>query len=361
MGLFPLSSKKEIVSRWGDFGLKDKFKDVLGNEAKLAEDKIECLKNSREKTSIWKLVITHGIEFIPIVLKIYRPPLKENHTLEINMYRKAYTVLHECMPQMYWIEPNVNNGEIWMFIEYLEPLRGQIQLTPKHLDQIIPTVAKFHALTFEDRFLSHAEVFESWLPHYDSKKMVSERTQHIEKTMVYLDQAMKDSRLKEMVAPRYKILQNILQKGPIFFPEIMEDGQCLIHGDLHIHNICCKNVSDDQDWPIHLIDWESVKYAPVWYDLVVLVELLIDFRKDWHKKADDIRSHCLHLYSKEMKKHGITFSEDPLNLLKMTYLQRTLEKRLLNHLRRVLNGEKSALLDRYLEKTVLWGKELGLL
>ena len=43
--------------------------------------------------------------------------------------------------------------------------------------------------------------------------MVSERTQHIEKTMVYLDQAMKDSRLKEMVAPRYKILQNILQKG----------------------------------------------------------------------------------------------------------------------------------------------------
>ena len=92
--------------------------------------------------------------------------------------------------------------------------------------------------------------------------------------------------------------------------------------------------------PIQLIDWESVKYAPVWYDLVVLVELLIDFRKDWHKKADDIRSHCLHLYSKEMKKHGITFSEDPLNLLKMTYLQRTLEKRLLNHLRRVLNGEK---------------------
>jgi aminoglycoside phosphotransferase (APT) family kinase protein len=141
---------------------------------------------------------------------------------------------------------------------------------------------------------------------------------------------------------------------------MMESGQSLIHGDLHFHNISCQNASENQDWKIRLVDWESAKYAPGWFDLVVLVEILIDFRKDWQNDADDIRKHCTHLYTEEMKKHGITFQTDALQLLKMTYLQRTLEKRLLNHLRRVLRGEKSILLERYLEKTTAWGKELGL-
>ena len=172
--------------------------------------------------------------------------------------------------------------------------------------------------------------------------------------------AMKDRNLKGLVEPNYKALQRILQKGPLFFPEIQESGQSLIHGDLHLHNISCLNASENEDWEIRLVDWESAKYAPGWFDLVVLVEILIDFRKDWHKDAEDIRKHCVSLYSEEMKKHGITFQTDPLQLLKMTYLQRTLEKRLLNHLRRVLRGEKSILLERYLEKTILWGKEFGL-
>lgn len=94
------------------------------------------------------------------------------------------------MPQIYWMEPIINTGEVWLFTEYLEPLRGQIKLTPKHLDQIIPTVAKFHALKFEDRFLRYADVFDSWLPHYDSKLIVLERTQHIEKTDRYLEKTV---------------------------------------------------------------------------------------------------------------------------------------------------------------------------
>ena len=95
--------------------------------------------------------------------------------------------------------------------------------------------------------------------------------------------------------------------------------------------------------------------------LVILVEILIDFRKDWQKNEEDIRNHCVHLYREEMKKYGIYFKENPLKLLKMTYLQRTLEKKLAKHLERVLRGEKSALLKRYLEKIVIWGKELGLI
>ena len=148
--------------------------------------------------------------------------------------------------------------------------------------------------------------------HYDSKSMALERSKHIEKTKEYLDLAMKDPSLRGLVEPSYPVIQQILQKGPIFFPEIMESGQSLIHGDLHVHNISCQNARENQDWKIQFVDWESAKYAPGWFDLVVLVEILIDFRKDWHKDAEDIRKHCVHLYSEEMKKHGITFQTDPL-------------------------------------------------
>lgn len=357
---FPLSSKDEIIRQWRHFSWNDELKKVLGKNVELVETQVECLKNSREKTSIWKLVVTDGMESIPIVLKIYKPPLKENHTVEMNMYQKANKALFEFMPQVYWIEPNVNAVEIWMFIEYVKPLRGQIKLAPKHFDNIIPTLAKFHATTFDNRIMQHGDIFDAWLPYYDSRSMALERSSHIEKTKEYLDLAMKDPSLRGLVEPSYKVIQHILQKGPIFFPEMLESGQSLIHGDLHFHNISCQNASENQDWRIRFVDWESAKYAPGWFDLVVLVEILIDFRKDWQKDAEDIRKHCTHLYTQEMKKHGITFQTDTLQLLKMTYLQRTLEKRLLNHLRRVLRGEKSILLERYLEKTMTWGIELGL-
>lgn len=355
-----LSSTDEIIRQWRHFGWHEKFRDVLGPNSKLVEKQIVCLKNSREKTTIWQLMITDGIEVLPVVLKIYKPPLKENHMVEMNMYQKASLTLHEFMPQIYWIERNVNGGEVWLFMEFVRPLRGQIKLTPNHFDAIIPTVAKFHAATFESQLEQHSNISDSWLPHYDSQSMALERSKHIEKTKKYLDLAMKDPGLRGVVEPSYTAIQQILQKGPVFFPEIMASGQSLVHGDLHVHNISCQNATTNQDWKIQFVDWESAKYAPVWFDLVVLVEILLDFRKDWHKDAEEIRNHCAHLYSEEMKKYGITFQTDPLELLKMTYLQRTLEKRLLNHLRRVVRGEKSLLLERYLEKTMVWGKELGL-
>ena len=355
-----MSSTNEIVKKWKHYGWKNKFEDILGKHVELMETNIKCLKDSREKTSIWKLMITNQTKTIPLVLKIYKPPLSENHMVEINMYQKGINVLQEFMPKVYWIERNVNKGEIWMFIEYVEPLRGQIKLEPKHFDSIIPTVAKFHSQTFEKRLMEHSDNFNSWLPSYNLSSMGLERQKHIEKTKEYLDLAMQDSNLKELVSPSYYIVQQILKKGPLFFPEIIENGQSVIHGDLHIHNISCHQISDNNDWQIRLVDWESAKFAPVWFDLVVLVEILIDFRTDWHQDADEIRKHCVNLYVEEMKKYGITFQTDPHQLLKMAYLQRTLEKRLLNHLRRVLRGEKSVLLSRYLEKINVWGKELGL-
>jgi thiamine kinase-like enzyme len=356
-----LNSIEEILSRWKQFDWEKKLKNVLGKKVKLVEERIECLKNSREKTSIWKLVLTDGTEFIPIVLKIYKLPLKENHRLEINMYQKAYNIYHEIMPQLYWLEPNVNGNETWMFTECLKPLRGQIKLAPNHLERIIPTVAKFHAKTFDNQFLQHADLFDASLPHFDSEEKVKERTKGIKKAKENLKLAMKHPNLRELVGPKYKIIKKILKKGPVFFPEITESGQCLIHGDLHVHNICCENANDDEEkWKVSLIDWESAKHYPCWYDLVVLVELLIDFRGDWQQREEEIRSQCVQVYCQEMLKYGITFTEDPLNLLKKAYLQRTLEKKLSSHLQKVLDGGKSTLLKRYLEKIEVWGKELGL-
>ena len=355
-----MSNQKEIIKQWKKFGWQKKTKEIFGKKMKLVETQIECLKNSREKTSIWKLYISDQVESIPIVLKIYKTPLNENHIVELNMYEKGSQILKEFMPRVYWLERNVNNEEIWMFIEYIEPLRGQIKLKPEHYNFIIPTVAKFHAQTFEHRFSQHTDIFEPWLPNYHLDSMAMERKMHIEKTLEYLDLAMKDSKLNELIAPCYDILQQIYKKGPNFFPQVFENGNSLIHGDMHIHNISCHNAMQDQNWQIKLIDWESAKYSPVWFDLVVLIEILIDFRGDWHKDAEEIRKHCMKLYQDEMKKYGITFHIDPLQLLKMAYLQRTLEKRLLNHIRRVLRGEKSILLPRYLEKIIVWGKELDL-
>ncbi|MEH7083276.1 phosphotransferase [Neobacillus drentensis] len=356
-----MNSLEDIISSWKKFDWEEKLSNVLNKKVKLLEERIECLKNTREKTSIWKLILSDGQDFLPVVLKIYKLPLKENHRLEINMYQKAYHIYHEFMPKLYWLEPKVNGNETWMFTECMQPLRGQIKLTPSHLERIIPTVAKFHALTYDERFLQYADLFDSTLPHFDSKEKVKERTKGIKKAKENLDLAMIDPNLKELVAPRYKIIKKILKKGPVFFPEMEESGQCLVHGDLHVHNICCENANDEKgDWKVSLIDWESAKHYPCWYDLVVLVELLIDFRSDWQQSEDEIRNQCVKVYSQEMLKYGITFNEEPLNLLKKAYLQRTLEKKLSSHLEKVLNGGKSTLLKRYLEKIEVWGKELGL-
>ena len=349
-----------LRKQWKRYNFDRKIGKALGKNVKLLDSEIVCLKNSREKSSIWKVMLYEKIEPIPVVLKTYKRPLKENHVVEINMYKKANAALKAFMPKVYLIEENMGSDEVWLFMEFVQPLRGQIKLTPKHYDHIIPVLAEFHATTYGNRIHDHVDTYDSWLPTYNSKDMALEREKHVNKTKKYLDLAIEDARLRKVIEPSYEALYRILQKGPLFFPEVMESGQSLIHGDLHIHNISCHNANDDTDWAIRFVDWESAKYAPGWYDMVVLVEILLDFRRDWRKDAEQIRQHCVNLYTEEMKRQGIVFQTEPMQLFKMAYLQRTLEKRLLNHIRRVLRGEESVLLERYIEKTLLWGKELGL-
>ncbi len=74
-----------------------------------------------------------------------------------------------------------------------------------------------------------------------------------------------------------------------------------------MQNICTHDASGHEPWDIQFIDWESAKYAPVWFDMTVLVEILLGFRKDWSRHAEDIRTYCVKVYTKEMKSGAFIF------------------------------------------------------
>ncbi|MEI4828673.1 phosphotransferase [Bacillus sp. FJAT-53711] len=351
-----LYEAKTLSGFFGKLRIAEKLSYSMNERVVIDSDKIECLKSTR-RSSIYKLLLRTKADYYPIILKIYNSGDYKNE-IEINIYDRAYPILKEFLPEIYLIEQNGN--ETWIFMEFVRQVRGQITFSPKHFDYIIPTVAKLHAHTFEDKVKKHKDVWESWLPIYESSRMRSDRAKYIRKTIDFLDDAMKDDRLRVVIKPHYKSLIKLCNKGPDFFPELFENGSSITHGDLHMQNICSNNVTLNAPWNIQFIDWESTKYAPVWFDMVVLVEILMGFRKDWQSRAEEIRTHCVEFYAKEMKKNGITFKNAPIDLYKMAYLQRTLEKGLHTQLRRIFDNRGGELLPYHLEKISTWGKELGL-
>ncbi|ENQ3106346.1 phosphotransferase [Bacillus cereus] len=336
--------------------ITEKLSYSMNKRVAIDYGKIECLKSTR-RSSIYKLFITSGANNVPIVLKVYNSTDYKNE-VEINIYDTAYPVLKEFLPEIYHIEKN--GDETWIFMEFVRQIRGQITFLPKHFDYIIPAVAKLHARTFEDNSKKHKDVWKSWLPIYESSRMRNDRTKQIEKTIDFLNDGMKDDRISGIIKPYYKSLIKLCNKGPDFFPELFQNGSSITHGDLHLQNICSNNVTLHAPWNIQFIDWESTKYAPVWFDMVVLVEILMGFRKDWQNRAEEIRTHCVEVYAKEMQKNGINFKTKPIDLYKMAYLQRTLEKGLHTQLRRIFDNRGGELLPYHLEKISTWGSELGL-
>ncbi|MEI4801956.1 phosphotransferase [Bacillus sp. FJAT-51639] len=347
---------KTLSRHFEKLKIAEKLSYSMDKRVAIDPDKIECLKSTR-RSSIYKIFIQSKAEYYPIVLKIYNSADYKNE-IEINMYDRAYPILKEFLPEIYHIEQTGN--ETWIFMEFVRQIRGQITFSPKHFDYIIPAVAKLHAHTFEDNIKKHKDVWKYWLPIYESSRMRSDRTRNIEKTIDFLDDGMKDDQLRGIIKPYYKSLVKLYNRGPDFFPELFKNGSSITHGDLHLQNICSNNVTLHAPWNIQFIDWESTKYAPVWFDMVVLVEILLGFRKDWQNNAEEIRTHCVEVYAKEMQKNGINFKTKPIDLYKMAYLQRTLEKGLHTQLRRIFDNRGGELLPYHLEKISTWGSELGL-
>ncbi|GGF98794.1 phosphotransferase [Paenibacillus abyssi] len=357
---------KEITQRlirraWRKLEFSGKFKRFFKEEVTLNRHKMECLKDSY-KSSIWKLEIKVDQKSMPIILKIskqLRKPRPES-TVEKNIYRKAKPILHSFMPQIYMTKKNVNGRDLWVFMEYIEPIKSRVQFTPAHFENIIPALAKLHASTMNERLLKHEKIFGDWLPRYDSKEMEEERIRLNQKTIYYLEKAMKDSRLKVKVEPYYNLLKGLLKKGPGYFPEVSKAGFSIVHGDLHTANMACHNLKE-KAWQIKFIDWEGAKFAPCWFDMVNLIGVFLAYRREWEEEEEEITRRCVHMYANEMKKHGVVFKTDPMKLYHMAYLKRLLERSMYLQLSWAVTGKKEAkLLPVYLEKIKVLGKKYGL-
>lgn len=352
--------KRFIRRTWRKMDFSKSFKS-FGTEVRLDHQTMECLKDSY-KSSIWKLEIGVEHRSVPVILKISKQ-LKEERPesiIEKNIYRRANKVLEPFMPKVYLVKKNVNGRDLWVFMEYIEPLKGRVQYNPDHFDKIIPTLAKLHASTMDEQLKKHEHLFENWLPRFGSKEMRAERTRLNKSTLYYLEEAMKNKNLNTKINPYYPMLRTLLKKGPGYFPEVRRAGCCIIHGDLHTANIVCRNV-EENNWDIKFIDWEGAKYAPCWYDLVNLIGVFLAYRKEWQDMEEAITRRCVYLYADEMRKNGVVFHIDPMKLYEMAYLKRILEKSLYLQLNWAVTGKKEAqLLQVYLEKIKVLGKKLEL-
>ena len=318
-----------------------------------------CLKDSY-KSSIWKLEIKAGRQSVPIILKISKP-LREKRPesiVERNIYRKAKKAMQPFMPLIYLTKKNVNGRDLWVFMEYIESVKGRVRYSPDHFSKIIPTLAKLHASTMGDRMKQHERLFASWMPRYDSEEMIRERKRINKETLDYLDRAMKVPNLKKMLSPHYDLLRKLLNKGPEYFPEVTNAGMSIVHGDLHTANMVCRNVNEEV-WKLKLIDWEGAKYAPCWFDLVNLVGIFLAYRREWKEEEETITRRSVYLYAEEMRKNGVVFDMDPMQLFQMAYLQRILQRSLYLQLNWAVTGKKEAkLLPVLLEKVYVLSKRL---
>ncbi|MGZ4122940.1 MAG: phosphotransferase [Tumebacillaceae bacterium] len=356
------SNIESLLEAWDALRLDHKFSVHFGSKIKLVEDSVKRIKK-QGRSIVWQLEVADHNYIYPMFLKIYADSYPSNQ-VEINIYTKAYPFLHEFLPMIYHVEPQATkrNGktETWVFMEHLKPLNTQIKMEPVYyFDHVIPALAEMHAHTFEEEFYKHQHLFTPWLPDYLSTELQSLRKLQMDESRKNLDKLMRKSEYKELIRPYYSLMQRILKRGPDFFPELVFNGLSLTHGDLHEKNICSLDATGDE-WSVQYIDWEGAEFAPVWYDVALLVEVLIDYRDDWHSREEELRQRGVQLYVKEMEEWGIQFGTDPMKLYKMGYLQWMLEKGLYNELNDALDGREAPLLKRYFEKTKVWGKELGL-
>lgn len=352
---------KDISKVWESLRLSKKLKKDFTNPS-LDPQKMLCIKDSY-KSSIWKLNLNTAGYTQPIILKIIKAQKqpRDKSVVEFNIYLKAHQFLKDFMPKIYLIQEGVLNNQIWILMEHIQPLHGQFEFAPKYFNHIIPTLAKLHGHTFNERFHQQKNVFADWLPQYQSRSLEKERQRKNKKTQRQLEKAMKHNDLYKLLKPSYPLLKQILKRGPNYFPEIIEAGQSIVHRDLQTHNIACNHVNRQEAWDVKFIDWEGAKFAPTWFDMVSLVGVFLAYREDWKASEESIIRRCVHLYASEMKKQGITYTIDPVLLFKMAYLQNILEKDLYNQLSWKMSGRKKVFLaPGFIEKINSWGKELGL-
>ncbi|MEW8972215.1 MAG: hypothetical protein AB2411_16415, partial [Mesobacillus sp.] len=170
-----MHTDKELYSLFQKNDIEDKLSASLGKKVKIEEASIQNLKSTK-RSSIFQMQLENLSTSFPIIFKIYHSTKYKNE-VEINIYGKSYPFLKEFLPEIYLIEKH--GSDTWVFMEFVRQIRGQLTFTPKHFDYIIPTLAKLHAHTYEDRFRNEKHTFKPWLPQYSSVKMKEEREKFI--------------------------------------------------------------------------------------------------------------------------------------------------------------------------------------
>jgi thiamine kinase-like enzyme len=351
---------KVVRRTWRKLGLSQKVGAVIKDSTlERSIHRRRCLKDSF-KSSIWSVEIRGAGKPRTVILKIFKDVQRPESVVELNMYRYGQKLMNGLMPDIYFMERNVAGSPWWVGMEHVQPIKGQLEFTPHHFVRMVPALAEMHARTFGKRMDPHKKQFIGWLPFYDSKPLAKERAQMKKDTLEMLEIAMRRPELKALIGTRYPWLVRLLKKGPIYFPEVLEAGQSILHSDLQTSNMGC-HVLGKKVWNIKFTDWEGARYAPVWFDLVNMIGIFFGYRQDWRHKEEAITKKCVYLYAHEMKKHGIAFKHDPYRLYQMAFLQRILEKTLSLQLTWAVKGIKPAkLLPPLLVKLDSWGKEYKL-
>lgn len=346
--------KARIRKRWRAWGLGRSVAARRGYGARCVLVRVEpVLRNKRY--SLWRLHLrTTGGQAHPVFLKILKSTRRNR--VECNVYRRARRLIAPVLPQVYALRSH--RGWMWIFQEQVEPLADRFSFSPESFARVMPAVARLHAAAFRPGPAVTPEPFRPWLPSY--ARGIYYKRDAYERTRRAIKRALRSTRLAALLRPHLPTLDILLKQGPAQFRELARTGWSVIHGDLHLHNICCNDLQAEP-WDVRFIDWESARFAPVWFDLVVLVEMLIDFRQDWWPHEVQIRRRAVAEYLRAMERQGIRIAEKPWRPLGLAYLQRTLEIGLRTQLRRALQGRPAPLLPRYLEKLTRWSRALGLI
>ena len=346
--------RRHIRDRWRAWRVARSVAAEHGDHIGAEPARIE-LVHRNERHSLWRLHLpVPGGPDRPVMLKILGP--SRRNQVERDIYGKARHVLAPVMPRIY--AHRRERGRTWIFQEHVLPVTGRFPFAPETFARVIPIVARLHAATFRTGAAAAPKPFHPWLPTYAGGTYAKHGP--YARTRLYLDRAARRPHLARLLRPHRRALDHLLAQGPGQFAELARTGWSVIHGDLHMHNVCCNDLQAET-WDVRFIDWESARFAPVWFDLIVLVELLIDFRNDWWPRQAEIRHQALAAYVHAMERHRIRIPGDHRRLYRLAYLQRTIETGLSTQLRRALSGREHPLLGPYLHKLSRWSRELGLL
>ncbi|RST76313.1 DUF1679 domain-containing protein [Siminovitchia acidinfaciens] len=342
-------TEKQIIENWNQWGLVNKI--PIKFKGSLRKRHMTVIKDT-ETRSVWRIDVPLSDGSFPVILKIYKESAFNSKQIESLLYKNLKdTEINEFIPVIYDIRIISAVNETWIFMENLKVMNKKQDFSPEDLYKIVSRVAQFHAKTFENQPV--ANLITSIVPGFQTER----RSQHLESLKTHLQQARKDSFLQPLINQYCPHLFELAELD-LDFPEVIQSGMCLVHGDLHLGNICYDEKNKNR---IKFIDISAATFSPCWLDVVKTVEFTIDNRPEWADISHKIRRKSIRIYTREMNQRGISFTEDPGRLYRLAYLMTVFEKELRRHLMFILQGETRLIFPQILKKISLFSEEVDLI